>query len=104
MDHGETRASGSLEVVPSATDLLSAPKPRSFSFIKKTTMRTLTLKCKCGSVWKFAESSDAQPPGTQPIPTGDSFVCPQCGSSIDLKAERQLEAEALANLNLGNKI
>lgn len=95
----KTRVSGSLNVniSPAAP---SQAKPTSLSFIKTTTTRTLALKCQCGAVWKFSESSGPQPPGTQPIPTGDSFVCPKCGKSMDLKAERQLEAEALANLNL----
>lgn len=97
----KTRVSGSLNVNISASDP-SQGKPRTLSFVKTTTTRTLALKCQCGAVWKFSESSGLQPPGTQPLPTGDSFVCPKCGKSMDLKAERQLEAEALANLNLKN--
>ena len=95
----KTRVSGSLDVSISPGDP-SQGKPRTLSFVKSTIVRSLALKCQCGAVWKFAESTDAQPPGTQPMPTDDSFVCPQCGKSIDLKAERQLEAQALAKLDL----
>lgn len=97
----KTRVSGSLNVNISPADPSQA-KPRTLSFVKTTTTRTLALKCQCGAIWKFSESSGPQLPGTQPLPTGDSFVCPKCGKSMDLKAERQLEAEALANLNLKN--
>ena len=96
----KTRVSGSLNVNISPADP-SQGKPRTLSFVKTTTTRTLALKCQCGAVWKFTDSSSPQV-GTQPIPTGDSFICPKCGKSMDLKAERQLEAEALANLNLKN--
>jgi hypothetical protein len=67
--------------------------------ITKSVVRRLTLKCQCGANWDFAEGSDALAPGTRPFPTGDTFECPSCGRSIDLKVERQLEAKALANLN-----
>lgn len=95
----KTRVSGSVNVDISGADP-SRGKPRILSFVKTTTTRTLALKCQCGALWKFADSSGPQQPGTQPIPTSDSFVCPKCGRSVDLKAERQLEAEALANLDL----
>lgn len=71
--------------------------------VNTATTRRLTLKCKCGAVWNFAEGTGPLPPNAQPIPTSDTFVCPQCGKSIDLTQERQLEAEALKNLNLPNK-
>ena len=95
----KTRVSGSLDVSVSPADP-SQGKTRTLNFVKTTTMRTLALKCQCGALWKFTENSGPQPPGTQPMPTGDSFICPKCGKSIDLKAERQLEAEALANVDL----
>lgn len=83
--------------------------PRGARFIKSVntaTVRSLTLKCGCGALWKFAEGTGPLPPETQPIPRGDSFICPNCGKSIDLKQERQLEAqaeaEALRNLKLQN--
>jgi hypothetical protein len=68
--------------------------------IANSMVRKLTLQCLCGAKWNFAEGSGALPLGNNPFPTGDSFECPSCGRSIDLKAERQLEAEALARLNL----
>ena len=58
-------------------------------------------------VWRslnFREGTGLFAPDTQPIPSGDSFVCPKCGKSIDLKAERQFEAEALAELGGKSKI
>jgi len=80
------------------------PTPGSFKSVKTTTVRSLTLKCKCGAVWNFREGTGLFAPDTQPIPSGDSFVCPKCGKSIDLKAERQFEAEALAELGGKSKI
>ena len=98
----KTRVSGSLQVNVPGVDPSQVGKSRTLSFVKTSTTRTLALKCQCGAFWKFTEGSGTQAPGTQPIPTGDSFVCPKCGKSIDLKAERQLEAQALINLGLKN--
>jgi hypothetical protein len=63
-----------------------------------TRTRTIVLKCQCGAIWHFREGSDPLPPGTEPIPAGDSYICKQCGRSIDLKQERQLEADALRDI------
>lgn len=60
--------------------------------------RILQLKCKCGSEWRFRDGSGPNPPGFESFPAGNSFVCPNCGTSIDLSQERKLEADALANL------
>lgn len=98
----KTRVSGSLQVSVPGVDPSQAGKSRTLSFVKTSTTRTLALKCQCGAFWKFTEGSGAQAPGTQPMPTGDSFVCPKCGKSMDLKAERQLEAQALASLGFKN--
>ncbi len=64
--------------------------------------RSVALKCQCGAIWQFHDGIGPFPPGTEPIPTGDSYVCKKCGRSIDLKQERQLEAEALRNLYPGD--
>ncbi len=64
-----------------------------------TRTRTIVLKCQCGAIWHFREGSGPFPPGTEPIPAGDSYICKQCGRSIDLKQERQLEADVLRDLN-----
>jgi hypothetical protein len=71
-------------------------------FVRAT--RTVVLKCKCGATWKFREGTGSLPPGVEPIPTGDSFTCKKCGRSIDLKVERQLEAEALASIKPQNEV
>lgn len=98
----KTRVSGSLQVNVPGVDPSQVGKSRTLSFVKTSTTRTLALKCQCGAFWKFTEGSGVQAPGTQPMPTGDSFVCPKCGKSMDLKAERQLEAQALASLGFKN--
>jgi hypothetical protein len=95
--------SGSLSVELSGPTS-SEPGMTSSVKFQKTMVRSLALKCKCGETWKFAEGTGPLPPGSQPMPTGDSFVCPNCGNSINLKLERQVEAEALANLKLPNKL
>ena len=68
--------------------------------ISKSVVRRLTLKCQCGSEWHFAEGSGPLPADAKPSPTGETFECPNCGRGIDLKAERKIEAETLAGLNL----
>jgi hypothetical protein len=77
------------------------PVKPGFHFQTRRT-RTLVLKCQCGAIWQYREGPGPFPPGTEPIPTGDSFTCKKCGRSIDLKQERQLESEALGNLNAGD--
>ncbi len=68
---------------------------------QRTRTRTMVLKCQCGAIWHFREGSGPLPTGTEPIPAGDSYICKQCGRSIDLKQERQLEADALRDLGSG---
>lgn len=95
---------GSLSVQLSGSALPEAGAPKQVTLVQQTTIRTLALKCKCGEVWKFTEGNGPHPPGTSPMPTGNSFVCPKCGNSFDMKLERQLEAEALKNLKLPHNI
>jgi hypothetical protein len=68
---------------------------RSGIHFQTTRTRTIVLKCQCGAIWQFREGSGPFPPGTEPIPAGDSYICKKCGRSIDLKQERQVEADAL---------
>lgn len=67
-----------------------------------TRTRMIVLKCQCGAIWRFREGIGPLPPSTEPFPTGDSYICKQCGRSIDLKQERQVEADALRDVNPGN--
>lgn len=64
------------------------------SFVTTKTVRTMELKCACGSHWKFRDSAGAPTPGYEPYPSGDSFSCPKCGKVIDLNEIRKLEADA----------
>ena len=73
------------------------------TYVQKTTVRKLALKCKCGEVWRFSDGTGALPAGTRPMPTGDTFVCPKCGNSFDMKFEQQAEADALKYLNPPDK-
>ena len=66
--------------------------------VRVTKSRTVAIKCQCGALLQFREGSGAFPPGIEPMPTGDSYICKKCGGSIDLKQERQLEAEAMRDL------
>jgi hypothetical protein len=54
-------------------------------------VRTMELKCKCGSVLKFRDPVE---PGYQPYPSGDSFTCSGCGKVYDLGEIRKLEKGA----------
>jgi hypothetical protein len=51
-----------------------------------------------GSPHARKQGTDPFPPGTHPVPAGESFVCRNAGSRSNLEAERQVEAEALAGI------
>lgn len=72
---------------PASPEIRTPTRPRS--------ERILQVKCQCGAIWKFHDSSRGSAPGEQPLPTGDSYTCPQCGKTIDLAQARKLMAEAL---------
>ncbi len=55
------------------------------------TAHSLSLKCECGTTWRFHETSGHADPDSQPMPAGDSFTCPNCGRAIDLSEARKLE-------------
>jgi predicted RNA-binding Zn-ribbon protein involved in translation (DUF1610 family) len=93
---GKVRAGGETTV----TFPTGAPSNQGvFTSVKTTTVRNLTWKCQCGAVLNFRDGAGPFPPGVLAMPTGDSFACPKCGKPFDLKAERQLEAGALTNMN-----
>jgi hypothetical protein len=71
-----------LSVLPPGTDLSSGAQR-----LGMTKVRTMELKCKCGSVLKFRDPVE---PGYQPYPSGDSFSCSDCGKVYDLREIRQL--------------
>lgn len=73
--------------------------PHASGFVHKTVTRKFILKCQCGAVWNFVDGNGPVPPGSEPLPSGESFSCPKCGRSIDLKAAREAEREALAKLS-----
>ncbi len=83
-----TRTKETLQVsaLPSGTDLSSGARR-----VAMTKVRTMELKCKCGSVLKFRDPVE---PGYQPYPSGDSFSCSDCGKVYDLKEIRKLEKGA----------
>jgi hypothetical protein len=60
------------------------------------TVRTMELKCGCGSVWKFRNADGPVKPGYQPYPTGSSYVCPNCGRVTDLNEIQKLEQDLKA--------
>ena len=81
-----TRAAIQLSGLPFGTDV-SAGAAR--AAVKK--VRTMELKCKCGSVLKFRDPVE---PGYQPYPSGDSFTCSSCGKVYDLREIHKLEMAA----------
>jgi hypothetical protein len=82
-----------------AKPLVDPDLPRGLH-VRVTKSRNVAIKCQCGAMLQFREGSGPFPPGIEPMPSGDSYICPKCGRSIDLKQERQLEAEVMRNLNL----
>lgn len=81
-----TTETSQLSAPPPGTDLSIGARP-----VAKTKVRTMELKCKCGSVLKFRDPVE---PGYQPYPLGDSFTCSGCGKAYDLKEIRNLEKGA----------
>ncbi|MGA7869270.1 MAG: hypothetical protein WCA22_00085 [Candidatus Binatus sp.] len=75
-----------LSAIPPGTDLSTGARR-----VAKTKVRTMELKCKCGSVLKFRDPVE---PGYQPYPSGDSFSCSGCGKVYDLREIRKLEKGA----------
>ncbi len=74
------------EVIQPGTNLSTGARR-----VAKTKVRTMELKCKCGSVLKFRDPLE---PGYQPFPSGDSFTCSGCGKVYDLREIRNLEKGA----------
>jgi hypothetical protein len=62
--------------------------------VQRTQETDLLIKCQCGAEWKFAEGTGNLPPDSQPIPKGDSFVCPKCGKTTDLRPIKNIQASA----------
>lgn len=81
-----TREAIQLSTLPPGTDA-SAGAPR----LAMKKVRTMELKCKCGSVLKFRDPVE---PGYEPYPSGDSFSCSGCGKVYDLGEIRKLEKSA----------
>ena len=75
-----------LSALPPGTDLSSGARR-----VAMTKVRTMELKCKCGSVLKFRDPVE---PGYQPYPSGDSFSCSGCGKVYDLREIHKLEKGA----------
>jgi len=83
---GRVRLQGAVNVSLQGTGA-GAGSSRTFSFAK--TVRILTLKCQCGATWRFHETSGHPDQGSQPMPSGDAFTCPNCGRSMDLHEVRK---------------
>ena len=66
-----------------------------FTFAK-TTVKSLSLRCQCGTTWRFHETGGHPDQGSEPMPEGDSFVWKNCGRSIDLREIRKAQDEALS--------
>jgi hypothetical protein len=88
---GRRRLQGGLSISVHDPGVTSGAN-RTFAISK--TVRSLSLKCECGSTWRFHETSGHADQGSQPMPTGDSFTCPSCGRSIDLRELRKALADA----------
>ena len=57
----------------------------------KVAVRTMEMKCGCGSVSKFRDPVE---PGYLPFPDGDSFACPNCGRVRKLNEINRLVRDA----------
>ena len=88
---GRVRFQGRLSVSLQKPGVTSNSSP-SFEF--KKSVVALNSKCQCGTTWKFHETSGHPDQGSQPMPTGDSFICPNCGRSIDLRQVHKMLPDA----------
>ncbi len=75
-----------LSALPPGTDLGASARR-----VAMKKVRTMELKCKCGSVLKFRDPVE---PDYQPYPSGDSFSCSSCGKVFDLREIHNLEKGA----------
>ena len=48
------------------------------------------LTCNCGEVSKFRSPNVAEPADLPVLPTTDSYTCPKCGFTMDLKRLRDI--------------
>lgn len=62
--------------------------------VQTKVIRKMEIKCKCGAIYKFAGGAGPLLSGCEPMPTGDSFICPKCGNQNDLTAARDLLRDA----------
>lgn len=89
------RVSGSMDVssVPpgTATGIRTSWSGEALKATSKA--RTMELRCKCGSTWKFREPLEL---GFEPFPAGDTFSCRNCGHVTDLERVRKLVRDARA--------
>ena len=58
--------------------------------VAKKVVRKLEVKCKCGAIHKFSAGTGALPRGYEPMPSGDTYICPNCGNANDLTQVRAL--------------
>lgn len=81
-----TKETIQLSALPPGTDLSAGARR-----VAKIKVRTMELKCKCGTVLKFRDPVE---PGYQPYPSGDSFTCSGCGKVYNLREIHNLEKGA----------
>ena len=86
---GKARIGGSFNISVERADPASGSNP---TFVFAKTVKTMSLKCQCGETWRFHETSGHPDQGSQPMPEGDSYTCPKCGRTIDLREIRKLQA------------
>ena len=81
--------------VSTSVDLERSPAEGGPSrLVVKKVVRKMEIKCKCGAIYKFSGGAGPLLPGYEPLPTGDSFTCPNCGNQNDLTAARDLMKDA----------
>ena len=80
------RASGGSNFEKLAGELAN----RSANLSGVSSRRIYEVRCKCGAALKFRGAHDAGPSELPPFPDGDSYTCPSCGASVDLKKIRGL--------------
>jgi hypothetical protein len=60
------------------------------SIARTSTSRSIRLKCTCGALWNFRSPNDSTNSDQPAVPDGDSYTCPKCHRSIDLRPMREM--------------
>ena len=60
------------------------------SIARTSASESIRLKCTCGAIWNFRGPNDTSQSDQPTLPDGDSYTCPKCNRTIDLRPMREM--------------